>query len=217
MVRHDDLDHAAQGFEAARVGPDPVLQTLAPDDVGIGVPRCPQRCDEDLRCPHLPAPPVEDLYRPAGIIDQTASPPPGGPAASPDPASRPRGGRAGRTRRTRFLQSAVPGIPTRAGAGLHPCGLRVGRCPTAGACDPLKQTFQGRLGNLTLEWIVIASARQFVEICEIHLLFEELLCSHVLVSNPVFSDVQHCSNTRPSIFDTTLHKVWLVFKNWSHD
>jgi hypothetical protein len=49
---------------------DPVRQALRPGGLGIGVARCAERGDEQLRHPHLAGRAVDHLQRRAGVIDE---------------------------------------------------------------------------------------------------------------------------------------------------
>ena len=72
VVRDQLRRHAAHEGERARMGPDPVGQRLGPGRLGVGVAGGAQRGDEHLRLAHLAGPPVDDLDRLAGIVDEQA-------------------------------------------------------------------------------------------------------------------------------------------------
>ena len=70
VVRDQLRRHAAHEGECPRMGPDPVGQRLGPGRLGVGVAGGAHGGDEDLRLAHLPGPPVDDLDRLAGIVDE---------------------------------------------------------------------------------------------------------------------------------------------------
>ncbi len=71
VVRHDQLGHAADRFERAHMGVDPVGQRLRPARVREGEARRAQHGDENLRLAHFAGQPVDhDRHAVAGVIDE---------------------------------------------------------------------------------------------------------------------------------------------------
>lgn len=70
MVRDDGGGHAAEVFQGAHVGADPVGDTLRPRRLAVGVIRESQHGDEDLRTPNLARRRIDHLHGLAGVIDE---------------------------------------------------------------------------------------------------------------------------------------------------
>ena len=70
VVGHELARHAAHEGQRTRMGADPVRQRLRPGRLGVGVAGRAHRGDEHLRLTQLAGPPVDDLDRLPGIVDE---------------------------------------------------------------------------------------------------------------------------------------------------
>ena len=71
VVRHQELRNAADGFQGAGMGRDPVRQALRPGGFRVGKARCAQHRHENLRRAPLAGEPVhDDRHRVAGIVHE---------------------------------------------------------------------------------------------------------------------------------------------------